>query len=58
MRTWCMELQKEHASDDGDGTKVERKIYKDPETGARIEEVTIEKTMEGSDRVRVRNIAQ
>ena len=52
-----MEPKKEHGSDDGDGTKVERKIYEDPETGARIEEVTIEKTMEGSDQVRVRNIA-
>jgi hypothetical protein len=52
-----MEPEKEHASDDDDGTKVEKKIYVDPETGTRIEEVTIEKTVEGSDRVRVRNIA-
>jgi hypothetical protein len=52
-----MEAEKEHAPADDNGTKVERKIYDDPETGARTEEVTIEKTVEGSDRVRVRKIA-
>jgi hypothetical protein len=57
MRTWYMEPEKEHASDDDDVTKVERIIYDNPETGARVEEVTIEKTIKGSDRVRVRNIA-
>jgi metal-dependent amidase/aminoacylase/carboxypeptidase family protein len=52
-----MEPEKEHASDDDDVTKVERIIHDNPETGARVEEVTIEKTIKGSDRVRVRNIA-